>query len=321
DAASRRGVAAARPHYRRRAGGPPRGRARARREVLGDRRAEGRVHARRHSRRGGRGGRRGVRRCRRRRRRSLRLRESGHGYRRDGRRAVRRARRSRGAAAGSAARRAGRRAAARALGRRCGRRRREGPDRERPVAGSAPQGESAVTPSGGPGSVGSEGSSTTAAALLFDSEDALIRAAAETARRWAESRIMPTGVAFGGDLGSGKTTWVRAMLRGLGYQARVPSPTYTLVEHYPIPESDLTVVHLDLYRLADDTELDNLGLRDWLAEPATWLLVEWPERSAALHALADVEIVLELAGPSSRRARAAAKTARGREAVDLLAWD
>ena len=66
---------------------------------------------------------------------------------------------------------------------------------------------------------------------------------------------------------------------------------------------------------------DNLGLRDWLAEPATWLLVEWPERSAGLRALADVEIVLEIAGPASRRVRAAAKTARGREAVGLLAGD
>lgn len=176
-----------------------------------------------------------------------------------------------------------------------------------------------MTPSGGPGSVGSEGSSSTAAARLFDSEDALIRAAAETARRWAEARIRPLVVAFGGDLGSGKTTWVRAMLRGLGYQARVPSPTYTLVEHYPIPESDLTVVHLDLYRLADDTELDNLGLRDWLAEPATWLLVEWPERSAALEALADLELALEIAGPTARRLSVHGRTDRGRAAAALVA--
>lgn len=155
--------------------------------------------------------------------------------------------------------------------------------------------------------------------VLFATEEQLVSAAGETARRWAEARIAPLVVALRGDLGSGKTTWVRAMLRGLGHRGRVPSPTYTLVEHYALPEVGVTVVHLDLYRLADDAELENLGFRDWLAEPATWLLVEWPERSAALDALADVELGLEVEGPTARRLRAAAKTPRGREAVDRLA--
>src|SRR5262245_17071248 len=82
----------------------------------------------------------------------------------------------------------------------------------------------------------------------------------------------PLVVGLRGDLGSGKTTWARAMLRGLGYQGRVPSPTYTLLEQYAC--DGLTVVHLDLYRLRGDDELENLGLRDWLAEPRRWLLVE-----------------------------------------------
>jgi len=154
---------------------------------------------------------------------------------------------------------------------------------------------------------------------LYDSEEALTSAAGETARRWAGSGLKPLVVALRGDLGTGKTTWVRAMLRGLGYRARVPSPTYTLVEHYPFPDAGLTLVHLDLYRLADEEELDHLGLRDWLAEPGTWLLVEWPERAARLEALADVELVLEIVGPTSRRVRASARTRRGREAVGLLA--
>jgi tRNA threonylcarbamoyladenosine biosynthesis protein TsaE len=98
----------------------------------------------------------------------------------------------------------------------------------------------------------------------------------------AGSRI----IALKGDLGSGKTTWARAMLRGLGYAGRVPSPTYTLLEHYAL--TGLDVVHLDLYRLAGDAELENLGLRDWLARPATWLLVEWPERAPELAARADL---------------------------------
>src|SRR5690606_3050578 len=247
----------------------------------------------------------------------LRLRQSRHGDRRHRRRAVRGARRPLRAASRPAARRAGRRAAARARRRRCcGGRRRARHGRRRPAAGPAKQGQSAMTADD---AVGDGDGKPSARVELFESEDALAAAAGETARRWATARIAPLVVAFSGDLGTGKTTWVRAMLRGLGYSGRVPSPTYTLVEHYPLPEAGITVVHLDLYRLADEDELDNLGLRDWLAEPATWLLVEWPERSAALHALADVEIALEIAGPSSRRARAAARTARGAEAVDLLA--
>src|SRR5690606_14279734 len=83
------------------------------------------------------------------------------------------------------------------------------------------------------------------AVALHDSEEALASAAGETARRWAEAGLMPLVVALRGDLGTGKTTWVRAMLRGLGYRARVPSPTYTLVEHYVLPDAGLTVVHLD----------------------------------------------------------------------------
>ncbi|HEX6995155.1 MAG TPA: tRNA (adenosine(37)-N6)-threonylcarbamoyltransferase complex ATPase subunit type 1 TsaE [Gammaproteobacteria bacterium] len=156
---------------------------------------------------------------------------------------------------------------------------------------------------------------------LFETEERLASAAGETARRWAQAGLAPLVVVLRGDLGSGKTTWVRAMLRGLGHRGRVPSPTYTLVEHYVLTEAGLTVVHLDLYRLADDGELENLGLRDWLAEPVTWLLVEWPERSAALEALADVELRLEIAGPASRRVAASAKTARGQEALDRMAVD
>ena len=170
------------------------------------------------------------------------------------------------------------------------------------------------------GNAPDEGGSASRAAR-FETEERLVTAAQETARRWAEAKMAPLVVVLRGDLGSGKTTWVRAMLRGLGYRGRVPSPTYTLVEHYSLPEAGLTVVHLDLYRLADDAELENLGLRDWLAEPATWLLVEWPERSAALQALADVELALGIEGPTSRGLRAAAKTARGREAVARLVCD
>jgi len=152
---------------------------------------------------------------------------------------------------------------------------------------------------------------------LFRSEQDLAAAAGVAARRWSEAALHPLLVALHGDLGTGKTTWVRAMLRGLGYRGRVPSPTYTLVEHYPI--GALKIVHLDLYRLAGAEELENLGLRDWLAEPNAWVLVEWPERAESLTALSDVTLRFEIVDERSRRVSAAAHTATGAAAAAALA--
>ena len=118
---------------------------------------------------------------------------------------------------------------------------------------------------------------------------------------------------LGGDLGAGKTTFARALLRGLGHAGRVPSPTYTLLEPYRL--DDLTVVHLDLYRLADERELENLGIRDWLAEPATWVLVEWPERAPGLAGRCDVLLTLTDIGSTGRRASFSAGTEIGIEVL------
>lgn len=96
-----------------------------------------------------------------------------------------------------------------------------------------------------------------------------------------------------GDLGAGKTTLVRGLLRGLGYQGAVRSPTYTLIE--PYDAVDPPVVHLDLYRLADPEELDYLGLRDLLERPGL-ILIEWPERGAGALPPADLELLIEHAG-------------------------
>lgn len=79
-----------------------------------------------------------------------------------------------------------------------------------------------------------------------------------------------------GDLGAGKTTFARGVLHGLGEADAVRSPTYTLLDLHEL--GVLTVLHVDLYRLRDEAELESLGLRDW-ARPGCLWLIEWPERA------------------------------------------
>jgi tRNA threonylcarbamoyladenosine biosynthesis protein TsaE len=147
----------------------------------------------------------------------------------------------------------------------------------------------------------------------FRSEAELIDFAGEFARRLASAKCRPLVIGLDGTLGSGKTTWARAMLRGLGYAGRVPSPTYTLLEHYAVGE--LSVVHLDLYRLAGDAELENLGLREWLADRNAWVVFEWPERAPRLAARCDLVLEFVDAANDARRVTLRALTAAGRNAL------
>ena len=148
------------------------------------------------------------------------------------------------------------------------------------------------------------------------SETELEALAGSFARALQAARVWPLVMGLRGDLGSGKTTWVRAMLRGLGYEGRVPSPTYTLLEQYAC--GDLSFVHLDLYRLRGGEELENLGLRDWLAEPKRWIAVEWPERAPELAARCDLTLALAISPSGGRRLTATAGTRLGIDALTSL---
>jgi tRNA threonylcarbamoyl adenosine modification protein YjeE len=100
-----------------------------------------------------------------------------------------------------------------------------------------------------------------------------------------------------GELGAGKSSLARALLRARGVDGPIKSPTYSLVERYATARGD--AVHLDLYRIAEAAELDFLGLDEAGAAPMLWL-VEWPDRGAARLPAADLDVVLEVAGAGRR---------------------
>ena len=96
-------------------------------------------------------------------------------------------------------------------------------------------------------------------------------------------RAMPDGgvIALYGDLGAGKAVFARAFAAALGITEPVSSPTYTILQEYPVPDGGM-FYHLDLYRISDARAGLAFGVDEYLNEPGAWILAEWPERIETL---------------------------------------
>ncbi len=125
--------------------------------------------------------------------------------------------------------------------------------------------------------------------------------------RLAQGLIPGLTIYLEGDLGAGKTTLVRGVLRALGYGGRVKSPTYTLVESYGLPAFEL--YHFDLYRMHDPREWLDAGFRDVSGGPVV-SLIEWPDKAAGWLPAPDVIVRLTIAG-NAREIECEAASPRG----------
>jgi tRNA threonylcarbamoyladenosine biosynthesis protein TsaE len=142
----------------------------------------------------------------------------------------------------------------------------------------------------------------------------------DTAATAALGEALAAGAAAGrvlhlrGDLGAGKTTLVRGMLRALGYAGRVKSPTYTLVEPYEL--SSLHFYHFDFYRFKDRSEWLSSGFREFF-NPQTFCVVEWPEKAGELLAPPDLDVLLQFSG-EARKASLQARSPAGESWLSSL---
>ena len=116
-----------------------------------------------------------------------------------------------------------------------------------------------------------------------------------------------------GDLGAGKTTFVRHLLAALGVQGRIKSPTYAVVEPHTLEtgtNSGLNIWHFDFYRFNDPREWEEAGFRDIFASPGL-KLVEWPDKAGDYLPQADLVLTIEVVGDDTRQVTLTTQTAVG----------
>ena len=135
------------------------------------------------------------------------------------------------------------------------------------------------------------------------------------ARLAAQPALRNSFIELHGDLGAGKTTLVRHLLRALGVQGRIKSPTYAVVE--PHETAQLAIWHFDFYRFDDPREWEDAGFRDIFASPGL-KLAEWPEKAAALTPPADLAIHIEATDDTERKVTLQAHTPAGRSLLQGL---
>ncbi|SER66620.1 tRNA threonylcarbamoyladenosine biosynthesis protein TsaE [Giesbergeria anulus] len=131
----------------------------------------------------------------------------------------------------------------------------------------------------------------------------------------AQPLLADAFITLHGDLGAGKTTLVRHLLRALGVQGRIKSPTYAVVE--PHQTETLSIYHFDFYRFDDPREWEDAGFRDVFASPGL-KLAEWPEKAQSVLPLADVAITLEALDEDVRQATLQAHTLCGQQLLQGL---
>ena len=104
-----------------------------------------------------------------------------------------------------------------------------------------------------------------------------------------------------GDLGTGKTTLVKEIIFALGVKEKVKSPTFTIIEPYELNNEN--IYHVDLYRIIDPTELEIIGLREYLNESNAIIFIEWPEKSYGYLKKFDLRISLKHLSENERKCR------------------
>lgn len=130
-------------------------------------------------------------------------------------------------------------------------------------------------------------------------------AAAQTTAERLAAALLPSPdalIELHGALGAGKTTFTRLLLRALGVEGRIKSPSYAVMESYELPAGG-AASHFDFYRFGDPREWEDAGFRDVFAAPGL-KLCEWPEKAAGQLPPADLQLFIELLPDDSRRVRA-----------------